>query len=95
MHLAITSHACGSLMGSHDGAKGCSLSGVPVPMRCMAVWAEWCMMTDVVQAEYERERAARREEPGILIALYPYTPISLNTNSYGLTRLQPCSHIAL
>ena len=38
-------------------------------MRCMAVWAKWHMMRDVVQAEYERERAARKEEPDMLIAL--------------------------
>ena len=44
-------------------------------------------MPDVVQAEYERERAARREEPDILISLYPYAPISLYTNRYGLIRL--------
>ena len=43
-------------------------------------------MPDVVQAEYEREqreRAARKEEPGMLIALYDYTPVSLYTYSYS------------
>ena len=74
-------------------------------LSCIPVWAEWRMMSNVVQAEYERDREAWEAtvaiKPDMLTAptalypdlLYPYTPIPLYPCSHTRILLHPYSLI--